>query len=142
MFNIKQIYIEFENYDVIDILSKDIEYISFDNITKNFVSYNGKDCYYSNVCEYMIFALKPSANKEHLELGIDEMKTTVFDRIQKYLDICNIRIRYEDSTDEFNVMPKWDGNDYSNFLQKSYFNENGSLVIEIGTIEDKDEEDL
>lgn len=142
MFNIKHIEIEFENCEIMHISSDDIEYMSFDNITKNIVSYNGKDCCYFNVCEYMILILKPSANKEYLQFGMDEWKTTKFDRLQTYLDITNIYIKYEDSTDEFNVTPKWDGDDYSNFLQKSYFNENGNLIIEIGNIEDKDEEDL
>ena len=63
----------------------------------------------------------------------------LWERILRYPDITDIRIKYSDGTEE-NIYVAWEDVDdegEKNALQKHYFNKEGNLVIKIGKFEEE-----
>ena len=55
----------------------------------------------------------------------------IFSRINLCQDITNFELKYTDGFEE-TIYTAWNGTDEKNFLQKTFFDDDGNLVIQIG----------
>lgn len=132
--------IGFENFEVVNIPPKYLMRIGIIGVKGyRVMSRNGND-------ELGLFVR--AKNAERIIVTIDKVAkgqvltgsgNELFERITRYPNITDIKIKYSDDTEE-EIHPTWeDVNDdvEENALQEHYFDREGNLVIKIGKFEEE-----
>lgn len=131
MKDIKSLDIVFENCECISIETKYLYGFSLSGIDVS-ISRIALNCIHKmNSVKHTEIVICRDADKEYKPFGVDEYKTTVFDRISTDKDITSLYLRYQDGTEEC-YYPKWGGDsDYINTYQHSCITPKGNLVLVI-----------
>ena len=139
---IKHISLGLENCEEISFSSSQIGRFSMTNITSSIYRFGSIDIQDYEECDEFFIELLPCANKVYHPFGDVTDKATTFRRLQRYDDIVDCVVTYQDGSKE-NIHIPWDdeiGCDEINGLQSSYLSANGALYIYVGrngTVEGK-----
>ena len=123
---IKHVELVFENIDVISLIPSQIKWLNIRSINNN-IAFNGLQTIKQVSCDYFTIKIKGSKNIEHYEHGIDEFKTTVFDRICMN-DLTHISITYTDGSDDYISIP-YTEEQYNPYQHNIYDEEHDILTV-------------
>ena len=88
------------------------------------------------IADTIVIELFSEGDREYRPFGVLEKTTTLFERLQKYNDITQIIVHYEDQTEEAYFTDWAEGDDYENKNQSVCKSDLGNLYIVIN--EEKD----
>lgn len=132
---VTEIRLGFENFEEVNVPPKYLMRIGIIGIKEyRVMSRNGDDelglFIRAKKAEKIIVAIDKVAKGQVITSSGNEL----FERVTRYPDITDIKIKYSDDTEE-EIHPMWeDRNDEveENVLQEYYFDKEGNLVIKIG----------
>lgn len=134
---LKNLELTLENLKVIKIDPNDVDYFTLRKIKTNVSCFNNQYLVEDQVVKFVLLKLDKAADKEYKPFGCCE-KTTVFERLLKCKDICQLDFDAEPDENEksepkhYHFLVHWWGdNDYTNYGEIAQKDKAGNLYIVI-----------
>lgn len=137
---LKEIEFILENCEVIKVDGRYIGEFLVEDIQTRILRIASNSIQKMEICRLFAVEIHPDGNKEYVPFGIEDMATTVFERLTKFNDITQIEFTLVDE-DSFILEsdPKqiekcayflsWSNDEYSNRYQSSFISKNGALYL-------------